>query len=114
MQLERCDFITEKVIEKVADDDFGEPRDAEEDDALLADEKRARSGCYLCGCCMPARAAPTVSASAKIANETADFGLFEYPRQAGAGDSWPGPLCDKNKPTATTHHLNHQDRVLQM
>lgn len=97
-----------QIIEKVADEEFGEPKDEEEEETM---EERMRPKVHcgnFCCACWPRRTAsahPPVSAgssrggsySYKKVSDAPDFALFAYPINKGL-ENWPAPLC-KVKPT---------------
>jgi hypothetical protein len=91
IQLERTDFINEKVIEKVADEDFGVMHVEEEQDIVEANKGlRSRMHCgNLCGLrCKPKREMRSVR-SRVIRSDLAAFPQFDYP---GENDTWPHAL----------------------
>ncbi len=94
-------LIEKQIIEKVADEEFGEPKDEEED---LANEARMRPKIHcgnLCCFCWPAGRTPAQESASKRGSykklgDTPNFAMFEYPKSVGK-ESWPEPLC-KIKP----------------
>ena len=89
----------------MADDEFGEPKDEEED---FANEVRmhpkVHCGNFCCSCWparVPAQESTSKRGSYKKVSDTPDFALFDYPTSA-AKESWPEPLC-KIKPAPAGH-----------
>lgn len=96
IQMERNEFINLKVIEKVADEDFGVVHNKDEED-MVEEGKTKRGPIHcgnLCGCrCKPAREHLKTVKSRRLRNDLGDFSVFEYPEQASASGAWPKPLA---------------------
>lgn len=95
VQTERNEFINLKVIEKVADDDYGAVH-AIDEDALVDDEAPGRGpthcGNFCCRilCCKSKH--KKKAAKSEGAGDIADFPAFDYPEQVSASGAWPKPL----------------------
>lgn len=96
IQLERNEFINLKVIEKVADEDYGVVH-AVEDEEEQVEEGRGKRGPVHCGnlCgirCKPPRPHLRAVRSRRIRDDLSDFGIFDYPTEPAASGSWPKAL----------------------
>jgi len=97
IQLERNEFINLKVIEKVADEDFGVVHQVEDEEEVVEDGKGGKRGPVHCGnlCgvrCKPSREKLRTVRSRRIRDDLADFSIFDYPAEASAKGSWPKAL----------------------
>ncbi len=95
IQTERNAFINLKVIEKVADEDYGVVHAKDEEDTVedgVAHHSPVHCG-NLCGCrCKPARPKAHTVKSRRMRKDLGEFSVFEYPEQASASGAWPKPL----------------------
>lgn len=110
IQMERNEFINLKVIEKVADEDYGVVVQVEEADLVEGGkEKRGPIHCgNLCGIRFkPERPRMRTVKSRRIREDLAPYSVFEYPEAASSAGSWPKPLC-RQKDGATAPSIRQQ------
>ena len=95
IQEERNEFINLKVVEKVADEDYGVVVVVDEDDVV--EEGKGKSGPIHCGnlCgirCKSGSTKKNTRKSRKLRTDLGEFSVFDYPEQATASGAWPKPL----------------------
>ncbi len=97
IQLQRNDFIHLKVIEKVADEDYGVVHSADDEDELVDEGRGGKKGPIHCGnlCgfrCKPEREHMRTVRSRRIRTDLEKLSVFDYPTETTATGAWPKPL----------------------
>jgi hypothetical protein len=89
IQLKRIAFIHQKIIEKVADEDYGEESLMEVDVGVDESSERHKTK-HWCSCC---RFGHVTTGKTKVKEITDEYDVFPYPRNL-VPETWPLPLTE--------------------
>jgi hypothetical protein len=103
IQLKRIAFIHHKIIEKVADEDYGEEALMEVDLGVDESSERHRSH-HWCSCC---RFGHVTTGKTKVKEIDEEYDVFPYPRNL-VPETWPLPLTEADNANVTVR--NRKDR----